>query len=73
MAKSKHPAEDASIGFRLKRARHEAKISQMEVARRAGIDVAVVSRLERGLHSPTINTLGKMARAVGVPIGKLLP
>jgi DNA-binding XRE family transcriptional regulator len=50
----------------LKAAREEAGLSLAEVAERSGIDKAALSRLESGQHlNPTVNTLGRYARAVG--------
>jgi DNA-binding XRE family transcriptional regulator len=53
----------------LLRARHEAGLSQAEVARRMGTQAPAVARLERSLatgkHSPSLATLRKYASACG--------
>lgn len=45
--------------------RAQRGLTQVEVADRAGIDQAEVSRLERGAGNPTEQTLNRMAEALG--------
>ena len=40
-------------------------MSQEEIAARAGVDRTYVSILERGLKSPTLETLEKICEALG--------
>ncbi|MBV5311587.1 helix-turn-helix transcriptional regulator [Chromatium okenii] len=53
----------------LLKARHEAGLSQAQVADRMGTQAPAVARLERALatgrHSPSVATLRKYARACG--------
>jgi predicted transcriptional regulator len=53
----------------LLKARHEAGLSQAQVAERMGTQAPAVARLERALatgrHSPSVATLHKYARACG--------
>jgi DNA-binding XRE family transcriptional regulator len=53
----------------LLKARHEAGLSQAEVAERMGTQAPAIARLERALatgkHSPSIATLRKYAKACG--------
>jgi transcriptional regulator with XRE-family HTH domain len=55
--------------FALKRemkiARTRAGLSQRELAKRMRTTQAVIARLERGLSSPNIKTLRKLAEATG--------
>ena len=54
------------IASLLKQAREEADLSLADVAKRCGLDRAVISRLENGLYeNTTINTLNRLARAYG--------
>src|SRR5262245_35616601 len=46
-------------------ARGEAKISQRELARRSGVPQAAISRIERGLVAPRVDTLDRLLRACG--------
>jgi len=49
-------------------ARLEAGLSQAEVARRMGVPQPAVVRLEGGTHSPTLSTLARYAKAIGVSL-----
>lgn len=50
----------------LKKARLEAGLSLSQLAARAALDKATLSRLEAGLHlNPTLDTLGRYALALG--------
>jgi transcriptional regulator with XRE-family HTH domain len=58
--------------MRIKILREGQKISQEELAARSGISRGYLARLETGRHDPTITTLEKLAKALKVPVGKLL-
>jgi transcriptional regulator with XRE-family HTH domain len=58
--------------MRIKILRERQKISQEELAARSGISRGYLARLETGRHDPTITTLEKLAKALKVPVGKLL-
>ncbi|MCB5205123.1 helix-turn-helix transcriptional regulator [Neorhizobium sp. T786] len=47
-------------------------LSQEELAHRAEIDRTYVSSLERGIYSPSIDVLEKLASALGVSPGELI-
>jgi transcriptional regulator with XRE-family HTH domain len=49
----------------LRRVRHQAGLSQEELAFRAGVTRNYVGGLERGEKSPTLRTLDKLAEALG--------
>lgn len=53
----------------LKEHREKAGLSLAVVAERSGIDQGALSRLENGRGNPTIQTLMRYARAIGVRIG----
>jgi DNA-binding XRE family transcriptional regulator/predicted RNase H-like HicB family nuclease len=55
-----------AIKLYLRWARQEAGLTQAELARRAGISQQMISRLEDPDHNPTLETLEKVARALGV-------
>jgi transcriptional regulator with XRE-family HTH domain len=49
------------------------KLSQAELARRAHISQAYLSRLEAGIQrNPSIETVKRLAKALGVPVTVLL-
>jgi len=54
------------------RLRMKNKLSQKELAKRVGISVSYVSMLERGHRSPPLETVEKLAKALGVPPTRLL-
>lgn len=47
------------------KARKRRKMSQRELAERIGVTKTVVSRLESGQHSPRLETVYDLARALG--------
>ena len=53
-------------------ARLAAGLSQAQVAKRMGVKVPAVCRIESGQHSPTLRTLTKYAQAVGCRLDLLL-
>jgi len=63
-----HEAADATReGARaVVRARKEAGLTQAELAARAGTAQAVISRIERGTMSPTLDTLTRIAKGLGM-------
>jgi transcriptional regulator with XRE-family HTH domain len=61
-----------SLGNVIRRLRQSEKFSQEELAHRAGIHRTYVSQLERGLKSPTIAILFKLAHALGIKPSKIV-
>jgi DNA-binding XRE family transcriptional regulator/predicted RNase H-like HicB family nuclease len=55
-----------AIKLYLRWARQEAGLSQTEVAKRAGVSQQMISKLEDPDHNPTLETLEKVAQALGV-------
>ena len=60
------------IAMRIKALRAKRDITQAELAARAGISHGYLARLETGRQDPTITTLEKLAKALRVPVEKLL-
>jgi transcriptional regulator with XRE-family HTH domain len=58
--------------MRLKQLRTEREMSQRELAKKAGISREYLTRLEAARQDPTLGTLEKLARALKVPVEKLL-
>jgi transcriptional regulator with XRE-family HTH domain len=61
-----------SLGDELRRARTDAGLTQEEVARKAKLDRAYVSQLENDHKSPTVDTLFRLCRAIGIKASTLL-
>ena len=53
-----------SLARKIIRRRQAAGLSQVELARRAGIRPETLNRLEQGRHTPTVATVDKLDRAL---------
>ena len=62
----------ARFASNVRRLREKKKLSQKALADKVGISVSYVSMLERGQRSPPLETIEKMAKALGVPPAALL-
>jgi transcriptional regulator with XRE-family HTH domain len=58
--------------MRVKRLRKSREMTQEQLARKADVSLGYIARLETGHHDPKLSTLVKLARALGVPVTKLL-
>jgi len=56
------------VGSAVRAARRRAGVSQSELAARAGTSQPSIARLEKGLVSPTVITLDRIARALGTEL-----
>ncbi len=56
----------------LRQLRHAKGLSQEAFADEAGLHRTYVSDLERGARNPSVSVVDKLARALGVPAGRLL-
>lgn len=61
-------AESIDVGARLRQLRDERDVSMRALARRSGLSANALSMIERGLTSPSVSTLIKLANALQVPI-----
>jgi transcriptional regulator with XRE-family HTH domain len=59
------------IGRRLRMLREERQISMRALARASGLSANALSMIERGLTSPSVSTLSKLANALEIPITAL--
>jgi XRE family transcriptional regulator, regulator of sulfur utilization len=60
------------LGMKIKQRREAKGLSQEVLAKRARISREYVNRLEAGRYDPTIGTLQRLAKALGVPVTELL-
>jgi transcriptional regulator with XRE-family HTH domain len=60
------------IAMRIKVLRARRKMTQAKLAKRSGISHGYLARLETGRQDPTITTLEKLAKALGVKVQTLL-
>ena len=59
------------LGARIKALRLERELQQRQLAEKAALTPSMVSQIESGRLTPSLNTLGKIAGALGVPIATL--
>lgn len=60
------------FGSNLRSLRTAAGLSQQELGDRASLHMTEISRLERGLRDPRLQTITRLATALGLPAGALL-
>jgi transcriptional regulator with XRE-family HTH domain len=60
-----------ALGARIKSLRLERELQQRQLAEKAELTPSMVSQIESGRLTPSLNTLGKIAAALGVPIATL--
>ena len=60
------------VGERIRAARIDANLTQERVALAAEVDRPSVVRIEQGQQSPTLDTLIRLADAIGVPLSELV-
>jgi transcriptional regulator with XRE-family HTH domain len=58
--------------MRLKQLREHRGLTQEDLAKRAKVSRAYLSRLEMGRHDPPLSRLRKLAKSLGVPVTELL-
>ena len=64
--------ESKKLGDNFKRIRIKKDITQIEIARRLGVDRSFVSNIENGKNNPTLSTITSLAKALDVPSTELL-
>lgn len=65
-------ARRREVGEQIRRVREHHNLTQLEVCSRSGVDVAAYSRIEQGHSSPLLDTLIRIADAIGVPLADLV-
>lgn len=65
-------SEAEKLGENLKRIRVEKGISQSDIAKSLEVSRGFVSNIENGKTNPTLATISKLAKAVGVLVDELL-
>lgn len=54
------------LGTRLRRTRREQDVTQQALAEQTGLSYQAINRIERGHTSPKLDTIAKLAAALGV-------
>jgi transcriptional regulator with XRE-family HTH domain len=65
--------DPAAVGKALKTARKDAGMSMDDLAKRSGVSQPFISQLERGLFSPSLSTLYRIAAVLDLHPSALLP
>lgn len=65
-------ASSKKLGENLRKLRIKAKMSQGILAKKLGVDRAYISNIENGRMNPTLSTLEKISKALGVSSSELL-
>ena len=65
-------SEITNYGKQLREARLKKKMSQGDIAKKLGVHRSYISGLERGKRNPSLLTINKMAKAIGVEPKELL-
>lgn len=60
-----------ALGARVKAARHEADISQEELAFAALVNRTYISSIERGIANPSVETLANICYCLGITLADL--
>jgi len=60
------------LGKRLKQLRAERGLRQVDLARRAGVKLSYIGRLEIGRHDPQLSTVKKLAKVLKVTLAGLV-
>ena len=60
-----------ALGERIKALRQERSLQQRQLAEKAALTPSMVSQIESGRLTPSLNTLGRIAAGLGVPIATL--
>lgn len=61
-----------NVGSRIRELRHTRSLSQYKLAKLSGVAQSFVHEIESGQKSPTVRTLEKLARALGVSVAVLV-
>lgn len=67
---SKKPT-NIKVGMNVKLCRIKLKLTQEELAHRAGLSRSMLSNIERGIQSPTVETLAAIAGVLHIDLYKL--
>lgn len=61
-----------AFGQAVRRAREKLELSQEELSFRSELDRTYISGIERGVRNPTVRTISRIAKALGVRPSRLM-
>ena len=62
---------EKKFGDRIKKLRVDKKLSQEEIAHRAGVHRTYLGGIERGERNPSLRNIAALAKALGVSLSEL--
>ena len=62
----------SKISMKIKKLRERKGLTQVSLAKNAGLALATIEKIEGKTRVPTLETRKKLAKALGVPITELL-
>lgn len=65
-------SESSRLGKNLKRIRTKKGMSQGDIVRKLSVGRGFISNIENGKANPTLATIAKLAKALGVPMEELI-
>ncbi len=63
------PEKKGALGVSIRHARQRRRLTIQQVAETSGLSISFISQVERDLVSPSVNSLQKISRALGMQIG----
>lgn len=66
-----HP-QTPTLGQHIRETRNALDLKAVDVAKRAGVQAATLCRIEADIHEPTLDTLRRIATALGVSLPTLI-
>lgn len=70
--RQERPSINYVVALAVSNARAKAGLSQKQLAELTGIDQSDISKIERGVANPSINTLNRIAEALGATLTVLI-
>ena len=61
-----------TIGDAIRNERKKCNITQKELAERLGVSASMIAQYETGKRKPKLETMRKLAEALGIPMGDLV-
>lgn len=61
------------FGDQVKKLRKQGKLSQLELANKANLDLTTINEIEKGNRDPMLRTIWRIANALGVKIKDIFP
>lgn len=65
-------SEQIKLGRNLKRIRTQKNVSQGDIARALKVGRSFITNIENGKTNPTLATIARIAKAIGVSVGELM-